>query len=355
MPDDEKDDDKDGDDGEGAEGPLAEHLDRGWDLFKENDLDGARISAQAALAEDPKSAEALTLLGAIAAAEGDEDAALDLYRRATALDDEYVAPLLYAAEILLWPRGEHEEALELIDRALENADEEDEFIDAVLLRTEALLDLGEHDDEALESLDELPPTQFPDASLHARAARCFLDLEVLDAAEDHYQQSIVLDPKNGDAYHGLGIVYEERDDTRAMVKAFLKVRELDLEEKPAIWTMNQDEFEKVAEEALAELPERIRLLLGNVPIVAADYPSIEIVAEGNDPRMLGFFSGVPYPEKQTMGGNPHLDCVFLYQMNIERMCRTRAEAAKEIRTTLLHETGHFFGLSEDELEAMGLG
>jgi predicted Zn-dependent protease with MMP-like domain len=47
--------------------------------------------------------------------------------------------------------------------------------------------------------------------------------------------------------------------------------------------------------------------------------------------------------------------VFLYQKNIERMVKTRDEAAREIRITLLHETGHFFGLSEEELDEMGLG
>ena len=93
-----------------------------------------------------------------------------------------------------------------------------------------------------------------------------------------------------------------------------------------------------------------------MPILASDYPAVELVAEGSDPRMMGFFSGVPYPEKQNvMGASPHLDCVFLYQRNIERMSRDAAELRAEIRITLLHETGHFFGLSEEELEAMGLG
>jgi predicted Zn-dependent protease with MMP-like domain/Flp pilus assembly protein TadD len=335
--------------------PLSAHLDAGWDKLKENDLDGARISARAALDYDPGSPEAETLLGAIDAAAGDEDGAMDHYRRAMKLDREYVPPMLYAAELLLWPNEAYEDALELIEKALEHAEEEEDFIDALLLKAEALIDMGSDDEEARSALAELPPTQFPDASFHVRAARCFLDLGDLDDAEDHYQQAIVLDGGNADAYHGLGIVFEERGDTRAMVKAFLKVRELDLDETPHAWSMSQEEFERVAEEALAELPERIRELLGNVPIVAADYPSIEIVAEGNDPRMLGFFSGVPYPEKTSMGGAPHLDCVFLYQKNIERTCKGRDEAAKEIRTTLLHETGHFFGLSEDELEAMGLG
>jgi predicted Zn-dependent protease with MMP-like domain len=46
--------------------------------------------------------------------------------------------------------------------------------------------------------------------------------------------------------------------------------------------------------------------------------------------------------------------VFLFQRNIERVARTTNEVEAEIRTTLLHETGHFFGLDEDELAEMGL-
>jgi predicted Zn-dependent protease with MMP-like domain/Flp pilus assembly protein TadD len=348
----------DADDDETSKGlpdPIDEHLDRGWELLKKNDLAGARISAQAAQAVDPRSPEALTLLGAVYSAEGDDDGAIEMYRRAMKVDPEYVAPMLYAAELLIWPNEDFDEALKLVDLALEHADEEEDYLDALLLKAEALLAMGGNDDAAAETLEELPPTQLPDPSFHNRAGRAFLDLGDLERAEDNFQQAIVLDPKSADAYHGLGIVYEEKEDTRAMVKAWLRVRELDLEEPAVHWSITQDEFEKVAEDALGDLPERIGKLLENVPIVAADYPSIEIVAEGNDPRMLGFFSGVPYPEKSHLGGAPHLDCVFLYKLNIERTCKNRDEAEHEIRITLLHETGHFFGLSEEELEAMGLG
>jgi predicted Zn-dependent protease with MMP-like domain/Flp pilus assembly protein TadD len=338
-----------------AEDPLDRHLDEAWARFKKNDLEGARISARAAAALDPQNAEVETLYGNIEAAAGDHDAALEHFQKAMKLDREYVTPMLHAAEILMWPNEEYEDALELIDRALEAAEEEEDYLDAVLLKAEALVDMGAEDREIRETLEELPPTAMPGPELHVRAAQLFLDLEMVDEAEEHFQQAVRLDDASADAYHGLGMVYEEREDTRAMVKAFMRVRELDLEAPPVAWTMSQDEFEKVAEDALGELPERIRELLGNVPIVAADYPSLEIVAEGNDPRMLGFFSGVPYPEKSNLGGVPHLDCVFLYQRNIERMCRNKSEAEREIRTTLLHETGHFFGLSEEELEAMGLG
>lgn len=334
--------------------PIDERLDEGWECLKKNDFEGARISARAAQKIDPRSAEALTLLGAVSAAEGDEESALEQYRGAMRLDPDYVAPALYAAELLAWEREEYEAALLLVERVLDGADDEEDFLDAILLKAEILTAHGDLAD-ARATLDELPPTQLPSAAFHNRAARAYCDLEHFDEAEGHFQQAIVLDPKSGDAYHGLGMVYEEKDDSRAMVKAWLRVRELDLDDPPPPSALSQDEFEKIAEDALAELPERIGELLENVPIVAADYPSIEIVAEGNDPRMLGFFSGVPYPDKSHLGGSPHLDCVFLYKQNIERMARNREETAREIRVTLLHETGHFFGLSEEELEAMGLG
>jgi predicted Zn-dependent protease with MMP-like domain/Tfp pilus assembly protein PilF len=333
---------------------IAGHLDRGWDLLEDNELAGARISAEQALAVDPDSPDALTLAGAVRGAEGDEDEALRLYEKAMERDPEYVSPMLFAAEIYLWSVEDHDEALRLVERALDLAEDEGEYLNALLLKAEALIAKGD-DTGAEKVLDELPPVGFPEGGLHARAARCYLDLDMPDEAEEHFEKALAIDEKDSDAWHGIGMVHEAREDTRAMVKAWLRVRELDLDEPPVGWALSQDEFEKVAEEALGEIPERIRKLLENVPIVASDYPSIEIVAEGNDPRMLGFFSGVPYPDKSNLFATPHLDCVFLYQRNIERMSRSTAELRAEIRITLLHETGHFFGLSEEELDEMGLG
>jgi predicted Zn-dependent protease with MMP-like domain len=46
--------------------------------------------------------------------------------------------------------------------------------------------------------------------------------------------------------------------------------------------------------------------------------------------------------------------IVLYQRNLERAARTRAELVEEVRITLVHEVGHFLGLSEDELYQRGL-
>jgi predicted Zn-dependent protease with MMP-like domain len=348
-----------GGDGDAGDDELGALLDRGWELLGANDWDRADISARQALAIEPRSPEALTLVGAVHAARGEEDEALASYRKAMKADPEYVAPLLYCAELLVWPREEYDDALVLIERALERAEDEDDFVDAVLLKAETLLAMEADPREIRDTLEELPPVDFEDGGFHLRAARVWLELDDDVAAEEQYQKA--LDRLGDDAaqaadiWHGLGLVYELREDRASQVRAWLKVRELDLSTPPPEFTLKDEQFEAVAEETLAELPERIRSLLANVPIVSGDYPSLEIVAAGHDPRMLGFFSGVPYPEKSAVGSPRLLDCVLLYQRYFERVAADLEEVHKEIRITLLHETGHFFGLSEEELEAMGLG
>jgi predicted Zn-dependent protease with MMP-like domain len=80
------------------------------------------------------------------------------------------------------------------------------------------------------------------------------------------------------------------------------------------------------------------------------------VREGVDPRLLGLFSGVPLPDKTAVGPPaPVLDAIHLFQHNLERACRDREQLRAEIRITVLHETAHFFGLDDEDLEKLGLG
>jgi predicted Zn-dependent protease with MMP-like domain len=63
---------------------------------------------------------------------------------------------------------------------------------------------------------------------------------------------------------------------------------------------------------------------------------------------MGIFHGVPMTEKSTFQTSLP-DRVVLYQRNIEAVCRNEREIRREIRLTLLHELGHFFGLGEEDL------
>ena len=139
-----------------------------------------------------------------------------------------------------------------------------------------------------------------------------------------------------------------------MVAHFQRVRALDEKAAPLPWAVTEERMEELVEAALAELPERAQKLLENVPVMVEALPSEEVVGDGFDPRGLGLFAGVPFPEQSALSGPPHLEAVFLYQRNIERVARSTAEVEAEIRTTLLHETGHFFGLDEDDLAELGL-
>jgi len=117
--------------------------------------------------------------------------------------------------------------------------------------------------------------------------------------------------------------------------------------------MRRREFEQLVEEALAELPGRYRELLSNIVIIVEDYPrrrrSRRRTPGSEEGLLLGMFYGVPRTEKSVFEPGPP-DQVFLYQKNIEAICATEEEVREQVRLTVLHELGHYFGLQEDELE-----
>jgi predicted Zn-dependent protease with MMP-like domain len=112
--------------------------------------------------------------------------------------------------------------------------------------------------------------------------------------------------------------------------------------------MERDKFEAIVAQALDDLPEPFRLRLTNVAIIVEDLPPPGIENQG---LLLGLFRGIPRTEKSVFySGLP--DHIFLYQRNIEAISRTEADVRRQIRATLLHEVGHYFGLSEEELRGI---
>src|ERR1700710_1271997 len=97
---------------------LSAHLDRGWDLAQKGDASGASACAKRALEIDPQSPEVHNLLGYTSALSGESDEALEHYRQAIALDETYLEAMLNAAEVLMHPLGEGDEAINPCDDAL---------------------------------------------------------------------------------------------------------------------------------------------------------------------------------------------------------------------------------------------
>ena len=116
--------------------------------------------------------------------------------------------------------------------------------------------------------------------------------------------------------------------------------------------LSRSEFERVVEEALESLPARFADLLHNVIVTVEEEPSDDdyenIEDDDHDSELLGIYRGVAFTEREhDMTMLP--DEVVIFRGPINRLSRTRAEAVHEVRKTVIHELGHFFGLDDDEL------
>ncbi len=121
--------------------------------------------------------------------------------------------------------------------------------------------------------------------------------------------------------------------------------------------MTQERFAEVVREVLEHLPELFRKRIHNVAVLVEDYPPAQRPRRrAPRPRraaprtlLMGIFAGVPRTEKSVFQSAPGPDHIVLYQKNIEAVCRTEAEVREQIRRTLLHELGHYFGMTEEQL------
>jgi predicted Zn-dependent protease with MMP-like domain len=109
-------------------------------------------------------------------------------------------------------------------------------------------------------------------------------------------------------------------------------------------------------EAMDSLPRRFRRHIQNVAVVVEDH-----APEGLDPndRLMGIFEGTPRTEQSFFGANTGPNRIVLYQKNIEAHAEDVASEEdrsveeiirEEVRLTVLHEFGHYFGLDEEALK-----
>lgn len=119
--------------------------------------------------------------------------------------------------------------------------------------------------------------------------------------------------------------------------------------------MTRDAFSRLVEEALQDIPRRFREQIANVAIVIEDEPSADVLSEmGIEPpdSLYGLYQGTPLPDRSWSHGNALPDRVSLYQRPIEEDAEDHEDVVVCIAETLIHELGHYFGLSEDEIEAI---
>jgi len=117
--------------------------------------------------------------------------------------------------------------------------------------------------------------------------------------------------------------------------------------------MTREKFERLVAEAITLIPRRFRREMKNIAIIVEDEPSDELLDEMEiDPpdSLYGLYQGTPLPERSATWGNTLPDCVTLFQKPIEEDCEDDDDIRMVIGETLIHEIGHYFGLSEEEIE-----
>ena len=117
--------------------------------------------------------------------------------------------------------------------------------------------------------------------------------------------------------------------------------------------MTREQFLSRVDDALTAIPARFREALKNIAIVVEDTPSAAQLADVDvEPpdTLLGLYEGTPLPERQWAHGNTLPDKVTLFQRPIEDASDDDDDVVVAIGETLIHEIGHYFGLSEEEIE-----
>jgi predicted Zn-dependent protease with MMP-like domain/predicted Zn-dependent protease len=330
---------------------LMTDLERGFEALEAGKIDAAASIVERCQRIDRKNPDVVALAAAVADASGDLDDALAQYRLLRELRPDDPMPRICVARLELQGLGDPDAALDTVQTAFDFIDEEADLIEAIYIKAQALVARGEPA-EARIALTEIASSVIDDGELALDLAELALSAEDPDAAKRWIEIAERDEALHADALHMLGRVHEHTGDRAAMIAAWQEVRRLDLAAEPGPLVSTDDDVEQIALQTLSELPPEIHEKLERVPILIDDVPSEALVADGFDPRLLGLFQGTPMPDDGALA--PTVTNILLFRGNLQRACIDADHLAEEIRITVLHETAHYFGLDEDDLEALGL-
>jgi len=110
-------------------------------------------------------------------------------------------------------------------------------------------------------------------------------------------------------------------------------------------TVDPDDFEEMVSAALDSLPPEFAGLIQNVAV---------LVEHGPGPRgLLGLYEGVPLTSRTTNYAGVLPDRITIYHRSICAICDTEADVVEQVRRTVIHEVGHYFGISDERLRELG--
>jgi predicted Zn-dependent protease with MMP-like domain len=105
-----------------------------------------------------------------------------------------------------------------------------------------------------------------------------------------------------------------------------------------------ERFEEMVADALDTLPPALGRMMRNVAVVVED---------GTNPHLLGLYHGVPLTERTSHYSAVLPDKITIFRLAICARCHTEEDVVGEVRTTVVHEVGHHFGIGDDRLHELG--
>jgi predicted Zn-dependent protease with MMP-like domain len=118
--------------------------------------------------------------------------------------------------------------------------------------------------------------------------------------------------------------------------------------------MDRSSFEKLVQQSLRRIPRRFKKKLENVSVEVEDRPSAELLRDMGitSGTLFGLYQGVPLTRREWNYANMLPDRIVIYQRPIESAAATPGDIEEIVLDTVMHEVGHYFGFSDDELYEM---
>jgi predicted Zn-dependent protease with MMP-like domain len=124
------------------------------------------------------------------------------------------------------------------------------------------------------------------------------------------------------------------------------------------YRVSKHRFGELVEAALAEVPGEFADYLEEVSIEVRDRPSFDqmrSVGTRQGSLLLGLYLGRPRTQRSVEDSGAMPDIIYIFQESIELVSRSEQELVEQVRKTVLHEIGHHFGMSEQDLDELGYG
>ena len=242
--------------------------------------------------------------------------------------------MVLSSALCTHPLGGFDEAIDFCDQALDLAEVDEEIIEALLIKFDALIAKGD-EDEAKRTIKRMPAGPYENPHHAFLVGRALFEIGETERASKLIDEATQKDSNNPEAFYYLGLLRDERGDSRGATEAFLRSRDLEAEAGLPPWVPEKPKFYEMAKKAVLSLNQVLRRYVERAEIYVADVPGVEIVADGVDPRALVLIDGGPV----DMGGivEERPTRVFVYAINVSRMATSNDEIEQEIGSALERE------------------